>query len=70
MISFKCTQTGKEFLIDRYKAKVNTLTGKVEYFESKPGWTLLVNPETGAPLIKSDTIEIQMTSVKTDTASR
>lgn len=70
MISFKCTQTGKEFLIDRYKAKVNTSTGQVEYFEPKPGWTPLVNPETGTPLVKSDDIQIQMTSIKTETASR
>ena len=70
MISFKCSETGKEFLIDRYKSKVNTVTKQVEYFESKPGWTLLMNPENGAPLVKSDTIQIQMTSIKTETASR
>jgi hypothetical protein len=70
MISFKCSETGKEFLIDRYKSKVNTVTKQVEYFESKPGWTLLTNPENGASLVKSDAVQIQMTSIKTETASR
>ena len=67
---FICSQTGEEFFIDTWKSKVNSLTKEVEYFQSGYGWRPLVNPKNGAKLIKSDHAQIQMTSVKTETASR
>lgn len=67
-MNFRCTVTGKEFLIDQYKAKVNTITGQLEYFQSGPGWRHLKNPETGGcTLEKIVPSEINMTSVHTET---
>lgn len=67
---FICSETGEQVFVETWKSKVNSLTKEVEYFESGYGWRPLVNPKTGAKLIKSEHTQIQMTSVKTETASR
>lgn len=69
-MNFVCPKTGEGFKIDTWKAKVNTITRELEYFEPGPGWHPIVNPKNGERLIKSELAQIQMTSVKTETASR
>lgn len=68
--NFICPVTGKEFFIDTWKSKINSQTKQIEYFQTGNGWRTLVNPENGVPLVKSEEAQIQMTSVKTETASR
>jgi len=68
--NFVCPKTGEEFRIDTWKAKINTVTKEVEYFYPGPAWKPIINPKNGERLVKSEMTQIQMTSVKTDTASR
>jgi hypothetical protein len=67
-MNFKCSETGKEFRIANWKSKIEN--GKPAYYESRHGWYPLKNPENGALLEKIEPAQINMTSVKTDTASR
>ncbi len=68
--TFVCPETGEEFYFETWKAKINSATKQIEYFQPGNGWKLLVNPKNNVPLVKSEAAQIQMTSVKTDTASR
>lgn len=63
--NFKCSKTGKTFHITHWKSKI--VNGTPKYYERKPGWYELVNPENGAILEKIDPPTINMTSIHTDT---
>jgi len=68
--NFICPITNELFYVESWKAKLNSKTKQIEYFQTGPGWKVLTNPKNGAALIKSDEAQIHMTSVKTETASR
>lgn len=64
--NFKCSKTGREFFIPKYRSKI--VNGELQHFDDK--WNRLVNDFNGEPLDKITPDEIQLTSIKTDTASR
>lgn len=64
--NFKCRETGTEFRISNWKSKIEN--GVPKYYERRPGWHPLVNPNTGALLEKIDPPKINMTSIHTETA--
>lgn len=68
--NFICPVTNEAFHIKSWKAKLNSVTKEIEYFESGSGWKTLTNPKNGVALIRCEVHEIHVPGIKTDTKSR
>lgn len=68
--NFICPVTNQQFHIKSWKAKLNSTTKEIEYFKPGVNWEILTNPNNGVPLVRTETYDVYVPGIKTDTKSR